>query len=136
MKRRSVFLFLGGFAFLLGTFAPATHGQGGYNKAAFEKSMEDANKNARVLLGALIAEDWAKAETTAGALAEASKSIAKLTPKVGADRMAEFTASADSLGSRAARVALAAKAKDGQRSATALGEMVASCTGCHASFRK
>jgi cytochrome c556 len=133
MKNRWKISFAGLFCLAAATLS---HGQGGYNKAVFEKAMEDANREARVLLGALIAEDWAKAQATAETLAQASKALAKLTPKVGADRMGEFTAHADSLGARAARVAVAAKAKDGAKAAHELGGMVAACTTCHATFRK
>lgn len=136
MKCRRITLLLGCAILLTAYAASATLGAGIYNKAAFEKTMEDANKNARVLLSALIAEDWGKAQAAAEALAAASESVAKLTPKVGVDRMDEFAAHADSLGARASRVAAAAKAKDGQRSAVALGAMVASCAGCHATFRR
>ena len=39
--------------------------KGGYNKGAFEKTMEDANKHSRRLLGALVAEDWRMTNSSA-----------------------------------------------------------------------
>jgi hypothetical protein len=118
MSRPKLVLFLCAIVLPLGLATPATHGQGAYNKAAFEKAMEGATREARSLLGALVAADWAKARASAEAIAQASKEVAKLTPKAGADRISEFQAYADSLGARASRVAAAAKEKDNKASHT------------------
>jgi cytochrome c556 len=129
--RRAVF----GALLLVFTVGAAT-AQGSYNKAAFEKSMEEITKQVRVVLGTLIAQDWAKAQTESTALVNQAKSVHGLTPKVGADRIGEFQAHADSLSARAGRLVIAAKARDGAKATAAFGETVHACMSCHTSFRK
>ena len=111
--------------------------QGGtYNHAAFEKVMDDAMKNLRVVMGSLIAGDWAKVGAAAEALASDAKTIRGLTPKASPERIGEFQAHADSLASRSARIAAAAKARAQGPAGEGLGEIVQSCMGCHSVFRK
>jgi cytochrome c556 len=118
------------------TLAGPSFGQGAYNKAAFESAMEDAVKQMRVVLGTLIGADWAKAQDGCGAIAAQAKKIRTLTPKVGADRIAEYQAHADTLEARANRLGAAVKARDGARAAVLYGETVATCMDCHKIFRK
>ena len=113
-----------------------TNAQGRYSKSAFEKVMEDANKNTRILLGSLIAGDWAKIEASAEALAKDGESMRGLTPKIGTDRMVEFQAHADSVAVSAALIVALAPDRDRVRSAAALGDLVGACMDCHAGFRK
>ncbi len=123
-------------AIALATTAHPSIGQGTYNHSAFEKAMEDAMKNLRVVMGSLIAGDWAKAEASAEALAGGAKTIRGLTPKASADRIGEFQARADSLAVQSARVAAAAKAHAQDVAGQGLGQIVQSCMGCHSTFRK
>lgn len=116
-------------------FRPAG-AQGVYNKAAFEGAMEDATKSMRVLLGNLIGEDWAKTQAETASLAAQAKKIHALTPKVGADKIVDFQAHADSLAARANRLNAAAKARDAARATELYGQMVATCMDCHKTFRK
>jgi cytochrome c556 len=110
--------------------------QGVYNKAAFESAMEDATKSMRVLLGDLIGEDWAKTQAEAASLAAQAKKIHALTPKVGADKIADFQAHADTLEARANRLNAAAKARDAAGATDLYGKMVVACMDCHKTFRK
>lgn len=105
-----------------------------YDHAAFEAAMESANKNMRAAVAALIAADWAKVGASAAALAADGKEIRGLTPKDG--KVESFRADADSLAARAQRLALAAKAGKAEAAARLAGETLASCAGCHQSFRK
>jgi len=109
---------------------------GGYDRGALQSEMQDAVKHTRVILGALIAADWGKAKAEATALAAQGKTIRALSPQAGAGGPAEFPANADSLGARAARLAITAKAHDGARSAATLGQIVATCMTCHSLYRK
>ncbi len=124
------------FALALMVVCVPAYGQGGYNKAAFETVMEDATKQMRVLLGTLIGEDWAKAQAGSAAIAEQAKKIHALTPKVGADKIADFQAHADSLEARANRLTAAAKARDAARASALYGATVGTCMDCHRIFRK
>lgn len=110
--------------------------QGTYSHAAFEKEMEAAGRRIRVVLGGLIAEDWAKTQGEASALAAQAAAIRKLTPKAETGKIAIFQADADSMAVRAARLASFAQAKDGAGASRALGQVVESCVSCHAVFRK
>lgn len=111
-------------------------GQGAYNSSAFEKVMDDTIKSLRVVMGSLIAGDWGKAQTSAEAMAGDAKAIRGLTPKTSVDRIGEFQTYADSLAVQSARVAAAAKAHKQDLAAQGLGQMVQTCMGCHAVFRK
>jgi cytochrome c556 len=112
------------------------HAQGVYNKSAFESAMDDAMKSMRVLLGTLIGEDWAKAQTEAASLAATAKKVRALTPKSGADKIGEFQAHADSLEARTNRFAAAAKARDAGKATAVYGQAVSACIDCHKVFRK
>jgi cytochrome c556 len=111
-------------------------GQGAFNSSAFGKVMDDAVKNLRVVMGSLIAEDWAKAQSAAERLAADAGTIHGLTPKVSPDRIGEFQAHADSLAARSAVVAAAAKAHDRDGASQGLGRVVQTCMACHSVFRK
>ncbi len=124
------------FALALIVVCGPAYGQGSYNKSAFETVMEDATKQMRVLLGTLIGEDWAKAQAGSASIAEQAKKIHALTPKAGADKIADFQAHADSLEARANRLNAAAKARDGAKAAALYGATVATCMDCHRIFRK
>ncbi|MBD3161276.1 MAG: hypothetical protein GF346_03675 [Candidatus Eisenbacteria bacterium] len=125
---------LAAILFVLGAgSAPA---QGRYNKAAFEKVMEQANRENRVLLGSLIAANWGRAGSTAETIEELSAEIRTLTPKRNTDRIDHFRATADSLGVWAGRLAAAAEAEDGRQISEAFGKMVGACVHCHATFRE
>lgn len=112
------------------------HAQGVYNKSAFESTMDDAMKGLRVILGTLVGEDWAKAQTEAASLAATAKKVHALTPKAGADRIGEFQAHADTLEARANRFAAAAKSRDAAKATTVYGQTVSACIDCHKVFRK
>lgn len=111
-------------------------GQGTYNHAAFEAAMDDAMKDLRVVMGGLVAGDWAKVEASATALANRAKTIKGLTPKSSVDRIGEFQANADSLAARSTRIAVAAKSHSQEAAGEGLGELVQTCMGCHSVFRK
>ena len=121
---------------ILAASLPPLVSRAAYSKNAFEKEMEELNRRARVILGALIAEDWGKLSNESSALAGQARSVHDLTPKTGTDRIGEFQAAADSLGARAARLAQAAKERNGAAAARFLGETVGACVSCHAVFRK
>jgi len=111
-------------------------GQSGYNKAAFEKAMEGMIRDLRIVLGALVAEDWEKAASSAASIERQARSVRALTPKANVDRIGEFNANADSLAARAGRLAEAAKAKDPGQAARLLGRTINTCMDCHGTFRK
>ncbi len=135
MRPKFLALFI---SLLIGTVALGglSAAKGRYNKSAFEDVMEASNRNIRVLLGSLIAEDWKKAVSSAETIAEDAARIAKLTPEHRSDRIEEFVEHADSLAIRATRLLETAKEHDHERSSVYLGQIVATCTDCHAIFRK
>lgn len=126
------FLILLGLLFSVGS----AQAQGVYNKDAFESTMESLSKGIRFVLSSLIAEDWAKATSSAAGLCETATTIHKLAPKANTDRIGEFHAHADTLAARATRLSTAAKARNREGSTTLLGETLATCMTCHATFRK
>lgn len=111
-------------------------GEGRYNKAAFEKTMEETNKQTRRLLGALVGGDWGMTTSSAKSIADNAAKMRELTPRVAVDRINEFQAYADSLNSHAIRLAGAAKEKDAARASVLLGRIVTDCVSCHDTFRK
>ncbi len=116
--------------------AGAAHGQGVYSNSAFESTMDEMSKNFRLVVSSLIAEDWAKAQTSAAALGATAPKIKSLTPKANADRIGEFHTFADTVNQRITELGTAIKAKDREKSAMALGSTLATCMSCHAIFRK
>lgn len=112
------------------------HGAGAYSQSAFEKVMGDTMKDLRLLLNSLVAEDWAKAQTSTENLTAQAKAMRDLTPKVSADRIGEFQAHADSLTAQGSRVLVAVKAHDSGLAAQGMGRMVETCMVCHSVFRR
>jgi len=116
--------------------AGMAHAAGAYSQSAFEKVMGDTMKDLRLLLNSLVAEDWAKAQSSAQDMTTQAKAMRDLTPKVSVDRIGEFQAQADSLAARGARVLVAVKAHDRGLATAGMGRMVETCMTCHSIFRK
>ena len=121
---------------VLSSLVPAfTGAEGGYSKSAFEKVMEGAVKDARVLLGALVAADWNKVAATGESLAEHGVAMRELTPKRNADRLADFHAHADSVITSATLLASFAEKHDRAATTAEFGKLLSVCMDCHAAFR-
>lgn len=110
--------------------------EGRYNKAAFEKVMEKAYKNVRILVGSLIAEDWKTVESVAEELVESGSAMRELTPKVNIEMIDQHHAYADSLSGKATLLASSAADRNRAASAAALGKLIGVCMDCHSTFRK
>lgn len=113
-----------------------SRGEGGFSRAAFEKTMEESNTKLRILVGTLIAGDWAKAQSSAKAMSAEASVIRGLTPKTSPDRIGEFQAFADSLIAQSGRVEMAAKGRNVPASTEELGKVIQTCMGCHQVFRR